>query len=380
MGIIIGLIIGLIIAIFPAVLIAFSKLISGKRKILWVVCTLVVPYLLKKAAGILVIAIQGNALPYGLGPVIPLTWYISSWALYLIFIIKYGSQKGKRNAKLISITIIIITVILIANIGEKIYMEKESETIINCGSEKIFTKNDDPKKLYITASYIPLKPSFFIGKLEGDSIVISSKHKNIRPINDCLKYSNKYKIIYPEGSKYTRKWAWEKQTEILKGKLVYSSKEELCSDGKYDKHEYYDYRMWQKQHGINIKTTKDSFLFNVNNIVHKTKAETIEFSNSIGSSFASDEYIYIIRTSIISSSKIILWKFSKGGIFVKEIHIVLPEGMILEEGKYHPISHVEITKDKIRFRVYTTYQGNKEQHWRSMCRYSVIEVKNENLI
>ena len=172
MGIIIGLIIGLIIAIFPAILIAFSRLISGKKKIIWIIGTLAVPYLLKNIASIIVIEIQGNSLPYGLGPVIPLTWYISSWGLYLIFIVKYGSQKGKRTAKLISIIVLVILVILIANIGKKEYMEKESETIINCGSEKIFTKNDDPKKLYITASYLPSKPSFFIGKLEGNRIVI----------------------------------------------------------------------------------------------------------------------------------------------------------------------------------------------------------------
>jgi len=49
-GIIIGLIIGLIIAIFPAILIAFSRLISGKKKIIWIIGTLAVPYLLKNGS------------------------------------------------------------------------------------------------------------------------------------------------------------------------------------------------------------------------------------------------------------------------------------------------------------------------------------------
>lgn len=380
MSILVGLVLGLIIAIFPAIIIAFSKLISGKKKVIWVICVLVIPYLFKLVAGTLVFAIQGNALPYGLGPAIPLAWYVSAWVLYLIFVINYGSPKGKRNAKWASIAITIIILTLIANFAKNSYMEKESETIIDCGSEKIFTKNSDPSKLYITANFIRTKPSFYVGNLEGNNIILSNDYTNIRSLDDCLQYSSKFQIIHPEGSKYTKKWAWEKQTEEVKSKLIFNSKEELCSDGKYDKRENYGYRMWQKQHGDNdIKTNKDSFVFNINNTVHSTKAETIEFSQHfIGSTFSTDEFNYIIRTSIISSSKIILWKFSKSGEFIKETHVVLPEGMVLEEGKSHPISHVEISKHKIQFRVYTIYQGNKEQKWRNMCRYCVLEIKNEN--
>lgn len=85
MGILIGLIIGLIIAVLPAVLVLFSKSVSGRQKLVWFFSILIIPFLLRLVAGIIVIAIQGNALPYGLGPVIPLTWYISAWGLYFYF-------------------------------------------------------------------------------------------------------------------------------------------------------------------------------------------------------------------------------------------------------------------------------------------------------
>jgi len=84
-GMFIGLLIGFILAILPALIIIFSRAISGKSKVFWVIAILVIPYVLKIVATFIVIIVQGNALPYGLGPVIPLTWYISAWAGYVVF-------------------------------------------------------------------------------------------------------------------------------------------------------------------------------------------------------------------------------------------------------------------------------------------------------
>ena len=78
--------------------------------------------------------------------------------------------------------------------------------------------------------------------------------------------------------------------------MTHSSKEKVCSNGKYDKRENYDYSMWQQQHSSkNIKTTRDGFLFNANDTEYQTKAETVEFSqNSSGSSIENDKFYYKI--------------------------------------------------------------------------------------
>jgi hypothetical protein len=93
-GILIGLLIGLIIALLPAGLILFSKSASGKSKAIWFISILLIPYILKVIASAVVLALQGNNLPYGLGPVIPLTWYISAWAIYFLFKSKHGHPKN----------------------------------------------------------------------------------------------------------------------------------------------------------------------------------------------------------------------------------------------------------------------------------------------
>lgn len=379
MGILIGLVLGLIIATLPAVLIAFSKLISGQKKVIWVICVLVIPYILKIVAGILVHAIQGNALPYGLGPVIPLTWYISAWAIYFYFKNKYGEIKDQKYAKIAIIVFIFITVLSALYYATKVYRESDANIIASCGSEKIFTKNSHPNKLYFTSNYISENSSSHIGELEGDNIILKDGYNNIKRIKACLEHSDNINIIYPEGSIYNKTYKWEKNIHIIESTLIFSSNASRCSPGKYDKRENYEYLKWRNKYSDkSIKRGDDSFLFDINGTVQATKAETIEFINNYfrWCPYSANEFKYIFTTSFMDSSRIILWKFSNSGAFIKEIHINLPNNMRLEEGKGHHISHIKITDDTIQFRIYKIFQGNKDQKWRSMCSYNVFEIDN----
>ena len=85
----IGSLMGLIIALTPPVLVAIRKSCPFKLRMGWFLATLIIPCIATVVAGVIVTVVQGNTLPYGLAPLIPLSWYVSAWGLYLIFRKKY---------------------------------------------------------------------------------------------------------------------------------------------------------------------------------------------------------------------------------------------------------------------------------------------------
>jgi len=95
-GYMVGTLIGIILAVIPTILIARSKQTSGKTKIIWVLSVLLVPFILKIIAGAIVLALQGNTMAYGLGPIIPLTWYLTAWGIYYYFKKKYKLYPAKE--------------------------------------------------------------------------------------------------------------------------------------------------------------------------------------------------------------------------------------------------------------------------------------------
>lgn len=389
MGLLIGLFLKNVIALLPVILILSSKLVSGKTKVKWVLSVLLIPYILKTIV-YAVVMLQGDALQMygsivlgGWAPAIPLTWYISAWSIYFYFKIKYESPERKKRTKIIAGILLSLLTILGLIFVFNTYKEQEAKVILQCGSEKIFTKNLEPTKLYLTDNYIlpdynkHENLSTYIGELEGNKIILSSDYNGILDLKDCLKYSDgQFDLIYPKGSKYNKSWVWEKDTYDVNSKVLFSSEESVCPS---DKHEKDEYEKWITQYGDHgIKTNGDSFVFEVNNTLHAVKAETIEFSQDfIGTTYSTDENKYIFRKSIDDSSKIILWKFSKNGDFIKEVHIKLPNNVIIVAGRGYHISHIKIDKDKIQFRLYETYRSNQDRGWKIMCSYHTLEIESK---
>lgn len=385
-GLLIGVFLKYIIALLPVILILFSKLVSGKTKVKWVLAVLLIPFILKEIVYV-VVMLQGDALQMhgsivlgGWAPAIPLIWYISAWSIYFYFKIKYGSPKIKKRTKIIAGTLLTTLVVWGLVLVFNTYKEQEAKTILQCGTEKIFTKNLQPNKLYLTKNYIHKTFSTYIGDLEGNKMILSDKIVNMGDLNDCLKYSDKqFNLIYPKGSQYNKSWAWEKDTYDVNSTVLFRSEESVCPSDKSNKREKDEYEKWTTQYGDHsIKTNSDSFVFDVNNTLHIVKAETIEFSQHfIGTTYSTDENKYIFRTSIDDSSKIILWKFSKNGDFIKEVHIKLPKSVIVVAGRGYYISHIIIDKDKIQFRLYESYRSNQDRGWKIMCSYYTLEIENE---
>jgi hypothetical protein len=382
-GLLIGFLLKYIIALLPVILILFSKLVSSKTKVKWALAALLIPYILKEIVYVVVV-FQGDALQMygsivlgGWAPAIPLTWYISAWSIYFYFKIKYESPKVQKITKIIAGILLTILVVWGSVFVFNTYKELEAKTILQCGTEKIFTKNLQPNKLYLTNNYIHKTFFTYIGDLEGNKIILSNKIVNMRDLHDCLKYSDKqFNLIYPKDSKYNKSWAWEKDTYDVNSTVVYSSKESVCPSDKSDKREKDDYEKWTIQYGDpSIKRNNDSFVFEVNNTVKTVKAETIEFA--LGTTYSTDENKYIFRRSINDSSKIILWKFSKNADFIKEIHIKLPKSVIVVAGREYYISHIIIDKDKIQFRLYERYRSNQDRGWKIMCSYHTLEIENK---
>ena len=385
-GLLVGVFLKYIIALLPVILIIFSKLVSGKTKVKWALAALLIPYILKEIVYV-VVMLQGDALQMhgsivlgGWAPAIPLTWYISAWSIYFYFKIKYESPKIQKRTKIIAGILLTILVVWGSVFVFNTYKEQEAKTILQCGTEKIFTKNLQPNKLYLTKNYIHKTFSTYIGDLEGNKMILSNKIVNMGDLHDCLKYSDKqFNLIYPKDSKYNKSWAWEKDTYDVNSTVFFRSEESVCPSDKSDNREKNEYEKWTTQYGDHsIKTNSDSFVFDVNNTSHSVKAETIEFSQHfIGATYSTDENKYIFRTSIDDSSKIILWKFSKNGDFIKEVHIKLPKSVIVVAGRGYYISHIIIDKDKIQFRLYERYRSDQDRGWKIMCSYHTLEIENK---
>lgn len=88
----IGLLLKYILAILPAILVLFSKRVSGKRKAIWFFSILVIPYTLKEIVFAIIyllqkdtLVIHGSIVLGGWAPAIPLIWYISAWGMYIYF-------------------------------------------------------------------------------------------------------------------------------------------------------------------------------------------------------------------------------------------------------------------------------------------------------
>lgn len=383
-GLLIGLFLKYIIALLPVFLILFSKLVSGKTKIKWVLATLFIPFILKTMVYLVVmkqgdaLQMQGSIVLGGFSPAIPLTWYISTWSIYFYFKIKYETPKRKKRTKIIAGVLLAILVVWSLVFSFNIYKKQEAKTILQCGSEKIFTKNMEGNKLYFTSNYISKNTSSnYIGDHKHNNIILKDDiyKSTVRRLKDCIKISDELKLIYPQNSIYTKQWAWVKDTYEVNSTIMFSSEESVCIT---DKRGYNEHLIWKLQYGdSSVKTNSDSFLFENNNKTLTVKAETIEFSKHfVGTTYSFDDNKYIFRRSIIDSSKIILWKFSKNGEFLKEVHINLPSNVILEAGKGHYISHIKIDKNKIEFRVYETYQGNQKQKWKNICSYRTVVIEN----
>lgn len=99
-GLLIGLLLKYIIALSPAVLVLFSKKVSGKTKAKWFLSILILPYLLKEIVFAIIyftqrdiLVIYGPIVLGGWAPAIPLTWYISAWAMYIYFRRKYKHSR-----------------------------------------------------------------------------------------------------------------------------------------------------------------------------------------------------------------------------------------------------------------------------------------------
>lgn len=380
-SLLIGVLLGYIILLLPVILILFSKSVSGKTKVKWVLSVLLIPFFLKIITQSFVM-LQGDALQInsfiilgGWAPIIPLVGYISSWGIYLYFKIKYKTPQRKKITKRIAGILLLILLIGCLIFAFNKYKEQEAKTILQCGSEKLFTKNLEPKKLYSTLNFISNKSSSYIGILDGNNIILDNQDNN-KVVRHCLKYANNFKIIYPEDSKYNKYWSWEKEIYNVNSNLLFKSEESICVKNKkgYDEH-----LVWKLQYADNsVKTNRDSFVFEIDKTEHIVKAETSEFSQHfMGIPYSTDENKYIFRPSINDLSEIIIWKFTKDGVFIKEIHVKLPNNMVMELSKGYYISHISIDKNKIQFRLYESYRGNEKQKWENLCSYYLLEIDNE---
>jgi hypothetical protein len=180
-GLLIGIFLKYIITLLPVFLILFSKLVSGKTKIKWVLATLFIPFILKTMVYVVVMQ-QGDALQMhgsivlgGFSPTIPLVWYISAWSIYFYFKIKHETPKRKKRTKIISGVLLTILVVWSLVFSFNIYKEQEAKTILQCGSEKIFTKNMEGNKLYFTSNYMSKNASSdYIGDHKNNNIILKS--------------------------------------------------------------------------------------------------------------------------------------------------------------------------------------------------------------
>lgn len=156
-AILIAIFLGYLIFILPLILIVFSKSLSGKKKIKWLISILLIPIVLNTIYSLFVHSIW---IPH-----IPGILQISAWSIYLYFKIKYGSPNRKIIPKSILFILLISIAIFVVGTILNTFKQQESKLILNCVSEKIFMKNLEPNKLYLSLSYISETYSIYIGKL-----------------------------------------------------------------------------------------------------------------------------------------------------------------------------------------------------------------------
>ena len=96
-GVTVGSLLGLIIAVAPSILILRNKNTSGKTKAFWFIGALIIPFIVKFIVSVTVIAVQGHSMPAGFSFLIPISWYITAWAIYFYFKSKHKMNNETRN-------------------------------------------------------------------------------------------------------------------------------------------------------------------------------------------------------------------------------------------------------------------------------------------
>jgi len=117
------------------------------------------------------------------------------------FINKIENSEKESNKMIILFILIPIIFIGYLVIQSKIrtYNNKDSMIIVQCGKGRIVTKNPSPTKLYFIGHYSGQKYDRYnyqnIGELDGNKIIFTNMYIDIKKIEKCLEYTDKYYLV-----------------------------------------------------------------------------------------------------------------------------------------------------------------------------------------
>lgn len=209
---------------------------------------------------------------------------------------------------------------------------------------------------------------------------INSNSNNSSVINDFLDKSIKYNAKHVD---------WNKNTFFIEGKLIKSEAKGDCSVYGSNDYKNYVFNQWKDQSSDKSARiiSRNIFSFEANNTIHSTKFLSV-YSNKIQAyneilwneydfSYPSENDIYAFYTFRLTKY-IRIVQFKKTGQFVREMYVALPKNVVLDGRDWHPISHIELVDNKMRFRIYNIYEFNTKSEAAApipdQCSFNQLEI------
>lgn len=204
---------------------------------------------------------------------------------------------------------------------------------------------------------------------------------NSNVINNFLDKSIKYHVKHLD---------WSKNTYFIEGKLIKTEAKGYCSVNEKNDYKNYAFNQWKDQ--SSDKSARiifpHIFSFDSNNTTYSTKilskyskdiqAYNENLWNDNAFSYSGKNDIYTFYTFRLTKNIRII-QFTKTGQFVKELYVSLPKDIVLDGRDWHPISHVELIDNKMRFRVYNIYEFKTNSEAaapiQDQCSFNQLEIQ-----
>lgn len=204
---------------------------------------------------------------------------------------------------------------------------------------------------------------------------------NSNVINDFLDKSIKYHVKHLD---------WSKNTYFIEGNLIKSEAKGYCSVNEKNDYKNYAFNQWKDQSSDKFARIipTNLFSFDSNNTTYSTKilskySKSIQAHNEI--LWNDYDFSYPIKSNIYAfytfglAKDIRIIQFTKTGQFVKELYVSLPKDIVLDGRDWHPISHVELVDNKMRFRVYNIYEFKTnfeaDAPIKDQCSFNELEIQ-----
>lgn len=160
----------------------------------------------------------------------------------------------------------------------------------------------------------------------------------------------------------------------MQSQLLYESKLGDCSTSNRDDYKDYPFNLWKNRYAdASVEAVPNSsYLFDFNNTIYSTKerADGKNWWHHHNFAYSRSKHVYTFKT-FHDGRYIRIYQFSKTGDFITELHLKLPQEVILKGRQWHPISHVSVTDNKMLFRVYDIYENRNKKN---QCKYYQLET------